>query len=345
MKKITTLLLSLLLVLSLLPTFIYADTGNESGMQELVEVVWNGTTSGPVCDATVTLYKYQSAEPIDTEYQSMWGTFRLVITDANGNVLIDEDFDTASKSISLTEPGDYYACVYAAKGDLQGLSRSDGSYEPLTQHFCVIGIYEPTVYDELNFLFEMCCDDYSEDHDRAFREYLAIIHGIAASDEDFSLAEGADYMLNTMSDYSEPKYAALYEEFCANEGYATMERTSLCGYDPAILTEEETYGFWSGECWRYFVNGMDCAFNEDGLILPYAEYISNMSDDTILDDAFSDNTISDNTPSNQSQKENNTSQPLPLIIAGVVVVVVLIVGAAIILPRKKKRRKKKRKNA
>lgn len=342
MKKITALLLSLLLVLSLLPTFIYADTGNESGMQELVEVVWNGTTSGQVCDATVTLYKYQSAEPIDAEYQSMWGTFRLVITDANGNVLIDEDFDTASKSISLTEPGDYYACVYAAKGDLQGLSHADGSYEPLTQHFCVIGIYEPTVYDELNFLFEMCCDDYSEDHDRAFREYLAIIHGIAASDEDFSLTEGADYMLNTMSDYSELKYAALYEEFCANEGYATMERTSLCGYDPEILTEEETYGFWSGECWRYFADGLDfVVFGDNEQLLPYAEYISDMSDDTFSDDTISGDTISDNSPSNH----NNNNQPLPLIIAGVVVVVVLIVGAAVILPRQKKRRKKKRKNA
>lgn len=324
MKKYTALLLSLFIAFSLLTIFVYADTGNESGMQELVEVTWSGTVSGPLCDATVTLYKYQSAEPIDDEYQRMWGTFRLVVTDENGNVLIDEGFDTASKSISLTTPGNYYACVYTAKGDLQGKTgMNDGviSYEPLIQHFFVTEIYVPTLYEDLDFFFAMCCDDHPDDHDLAFREYLAVLHGIAASNDDFSLTEGAAYMLEALSN-SEPKYAAMYEEFRANEGYAFMETASLVGHDPSILAEEETYGFWSGECWRYFANGLDfIAFDESGFMIPYAEYISLSSEYT-----------------EGSEQLNNESSIEPLIIVGAAAAAVGVcgVGTAVILTSRKK---------
>lgn len=336
MKKCTALLLSLLIAFSLLPTFAYADTGNESGMQELVEVVWEGVFSGSVCDATVTLYKYQSAEPIDAEYQRMWGTFRLVITDANGNVLLDEPFDTASKSVSLAEPGDYYACVYTAKGDLQGLTgMHDGeiAYAPLKQHFCVMEIHEPSIYEELAIFFEVCCEVYPEDHDRAFREYLAMIHSTAAENADFSLAEGAAYMSETMPAYPEQKYAALYEEFRANEGYATMEITSIAGYEPEILTEEEVYGFWSGECWRYFADGLDIVSGEDGLMIPYAEYISSISGNPPSDDGDSN----DGSPLRPDENGdlNDQSPLLPWIAAGAGVAVLGAVVAVLLIRRKK----------
>lgn len=319
MKKCTALLLSLLIAFSLLSTFALADTGNESEMLQVLEVVWNGVVSGPVCDATLTLYQYQSAVPIDAEYQRMWGPFRFVLTDANGNVLMDENLDTPNKSISLTEPGDYYACVYV-RDDLQGLTTSDGGYNPLIQHFCVTEIYEPTPYDDLAYFFMTCCDDYPEDHDRAFREYLVAVHSTAASYEDFSLAEGAACMSEAMSN-AEPKYAALYEEFRANEGYATMEVTSLAGHEPEILADEENLGFWSGECWRFFANGLEfIVYDENGSLVPYAEYISTISEEPLPEE---------NEPSNES------SSSLPLIAVGAVVVV-LIVGVAVILIRRKK---------
>lgn len=324
MKKYAVLFLSFLIVFSLFPAFAYADTGNESGIQELVEVVWDGTVSGSVCEATVTLYKHQSADPIDAEYQRMWGTFRLVITDESGNVLVEEEFNTASKTISLTEPGDYYACVYTARGDQQGLTGSDGSYTPLTQHFSVTGTHEPTIYDELGNIFVNCCDSYPEEHDRAFREYLAMLHELAASNEAFSLTEAAVYMMEAICVYGDQSYIDLYEEFHANEGYATMEVTSLAGYDSAILAEEEIYGFWSGECWRYLASGMDLvtADGDEFRLLPYDEYFASI-----------DGGVPD-----EDEPSNGDSPLDPLVLVGAVVVVVAVlgIGTAVILTRRKK---------
>lgn len=329
MKKHIALLLSLLIAFSLLPTFAAADTGNESEMVQVVEVSWEGTISGPVCDATVTLYKFQSIEPIDAAYQKMWGTFRIVITDADGNVVMDENFDTASKSISLTEPGDYYACVYV-RGDLQGLTTEGGGYEPLIQHFCVTEFHEPSVYEELPSFFAVCCDSYPEDHDSAFREYLAMIHGLEEQREEFSLAEGAAYMAETMPAYSQQAYAALYEEFRANEGYSAMEVTSFAGYDPAVLAEEETYGFWRGEGWQYIVNGEDIPFVEDGSIYPYADYIADVSEEGAFEELPEEEQLYE-----EGGDADGGSSPLPLVAAGVAVVVVGA-GAVTALARKRK---------
>lgn len=326
MKKFFALLFFLLLTFSLLP--ISAHAGNDSGneREDLVEVVWDGVISGPVCDATVTLYKYKSAEPIDDEYHRMWGTFRLVMTDAAGNVLLDEGFDTPSKSISLTEPGDYYCSVYSSRGDLQGLSDGSGGYTPFTQHFCVTEPYEPSVYEEMTGAFVTCCMEYPDDHDKAFREYLAIVHSIASGVENFSLTDCADYMANAMAAYPEAEYASLYDEFRANEVYAVMEVTPLGDHDPIILTGEDPYAFWSGECWNYLVNGQEFLINEDGTICSYAEYL-----------AFSDSFIEtpvDETSLDESTPSQNSGSSLPLIAGGVAVAGVCI-GAAVIRTRKK----------
>ena len=51
-----------------------------------------------------------------------------------------------------------------------------------------------------------------------------------------------------------------------------MKVTPLGVYDPIILTDEETYAFWAGECWNYLVNGEEIIFNEDGAMCPYADH-------------------------------------------------------------------------
>ena len=329
-RKLTTLLLSLLLTLSLLP--VSARAGNDSGSEreDLVEVVWNGVTSGPACDATVTLYKYKSSDPIDDEYHRMWGTFRLVMTDAAGNVLLDEGFDTPSKSISLTEPGDYYCSVYSNRGDLQGLSNGSGGYSPFTQHFCVTAPYEPSVYEELTGNFVVSCMEYPDDHDRAFREYLAILHGIAGEVDGFSLTDCADYMADAMAAYPDAEYADLYNEFRSNESYALMEVTPLGVYDPIILTDEETYAFWAGECWNYLVNGEEIIFNEDGTMYPYADHLADL-------DPFAEDSI-DETASEESASPQDSGSSLPLIAGGAAAVIVCA-SAAVILTRKKNAKK------
>lgn len=328
MKKYTAFLLSLLIVCLLFPTAVHAD-GNGG---ELVEVVWNGVTSGPTCEATVTLYQPFSTTPIDAAYVKMWGTFRLVITDANGNVVMAEDFDTPSKSISLTEPGDYYACVYTSRGALQGLNSPEG-YTPLTQHFTVIEVYEPTVYDEQFELFVMSCDAYPEDHDRAFREYLYSIQDMVDWAEDYSMEEGAAYMEEVMAGYSEQQYVELYEEFRANEGYAVMEVTYLgvpteYRYDTDMLVDE-SWGFWSGECWRYLVDGTDLPIFEDLTIVPYAEYMAEMGEEGFAE------MPEEELPDEDGGQAVSSASPLPLIAA-----VVVVGGAAAVLIRKKKNRGK-----
>ncbi len=321
MKKYPAFLLSLLLVCFLLPTAVHAD-GNGT---EVVDVVWNGVTSGPVCEATVTLYQPFSTTPIDAAYQKMWGTFRLVITDAGGNVVLSEEFDTPSKTISLTEPGDYYACVYTARGELQGLSSPSG-YTPLKQHFTVIEIVEPTVYDEQVELFVMSCDAYPEEHDRAFREYLYNIQDMVDWAEDYSMEEGAAYMEEALAKHSEPQYAELYQEFRANEGYAVMEVTYLgvpseWRYDTNMLVED-SWGFWSGECWRYLADGIELPIFEDNTIVPYAEYMAELSGEGAPEEA----------PEEVSGQASAGASPLPLLAA----VAVAGVGAALLLSRKRK---------
>lgn len=326
MKKYTAFLLSLLMVCLLFPTAVHAD-GNGT---ELVDVTWNGVTSGPSCEATVTLYQPFSTTPIDAAYVKMWGTFRLVITDAGGNVVLSEDFTSASKTISLTEPGDYYACVYTARGELQGLSSPSG-YTPLRQHFTVIEIYEPTVYDEQVELFVMSCDAYPEDHDRAFREYLYNIQDMVDWAEDYSMEEGAAYMEGALADHSDPQYAELYKEFRANEGYAVMEVTYLgvpteWSYDTNMLVDD-SWGFWSGECWRYLVDGIDLPIYEDLTILPYAEYMAEGGGDGFAE-------MPEEEPADEDGGQvTGGASPLPFVAAGAVVV---IGGAAVLLTRKKK---------
>ena len=325
-KKLSAPLLSLLLAFLLLP--VSAHAGNDGGTEreDLVEVVWNGVTSGPACDATVTLYKYRSSDPIDDEYHRMWGTFRLVMTDAAGNVLLDEGFDTPGKSISLTEPGDYYCSVYSSRGDLQGLSNGSGGYAPFTQHFCVTAPYEASIYEELTGAFVASCMEYPDDHDKAFREYLAILHGIAGEVDGFSLADCADYMADAMAAYPEAEYADLYNKFRASEGYALMEVTPLGVYDPIILTDEETYAFWAGECWNYLAGGEEIVFNEDGTMYPYADHLAGL--DPSAEYPIDETAFEEGTP----PQDSGSSLPL---VAGGAAAAAICVSAAVILARKK----------
>lgn len=336
MKKLTALLLSLLLIfpLTMLPA-----NADEDGGRYLVEVAWDGITSGPYCEATVTLYMLQSSEPINDEFIRMWGNFRLVITDSEDNVISDEIFDSSSKSILLTDPGDYFCCVYSSTGELQGRS-SPAGYEPLRMQFHVEGEYEPDLYAEMAGMFIMCCEESPDDHDTAFREYLAMIHSLASEDGvEFSLTECADYMEKAMADYPDQQYAALYNEFRANEGYAVMEVTPLSFYDPMILVEEDTFAFWSGECWRYIMESIDIPFNEDGTMYPYAEYISGIEppDDVSAEASAktTDKKPSDSTDTAAVQPKTDRVISLPLVIAVIAVAAIAVVVVVVLLRRKK----------
>lgn len=317
MKKLSALLLSLLFMLTF---FAPAYAESEDGRENLVEVAWDGITSGPFCKATVTLYKYRSADPIDDEYRRMWGNFRLVTTDADGNVISDTVFDSASLTVEFTEPGEYYCAVYNQRGDKQGLSDINGEYIPLTQSFTVESGSEWTPYEDSAVSFKMFCDDYPDDHDMAFRKYLESVQ-MMCQDEGFSLVDCAAYLETTLADNYGQEYAALYSELRANKGYAVMEITSLNGYDPQILTEDD---FWSGECWRYIAELSEIIFNDDGSMCPYNEYNGTgaQSDDT-----------SDDSGENTENGEN--ALPIIIGIGGTAAVAVIVAVTAIILSKKR----------
>ena len=217
---------------------------------------------------------------------------------------------------------------------------SPTGYEPLKMQFHVEGEYMPDPYAEMAGLFIMYCEEYQDDHDTAFREYLAMIHSVAAEDGvEFSLTECADYMEEAMADYPDQQYAALYNEFRANEGYAVMEVTPLQGYDPMILIEEDTFAFWSGECWRYIMESIEIPFNEDGTMYPYAEYISGMeTPDDVSAEASAkttDKKPSDSTETAVARPVESWVISLPLVIA-VIAVVAIVVVVVVVLLRKKK---------
>ncbi len=345
MKRLFVLTVCLMLAAAMLPWSICAGNEGEEG-ECVVDVSWVGITSGPVCDVTVTLYKRQSTELIDDEYRRMWGGFRLVMTDADGNVLLDEPFDAPSKAIYLTEPGDYYCSVYDGNGYLQGIGNGTGGYTPFVQRLTVSEPYNPSPYEDMVASFVMSCELYPEDHDAAFREYLYVLHSAAAEleGEDWSLAACAEYMGPAMESYPDPEYAAYYEEFLSNEGYAVMEVTPLGVCDPMILTEEATFGFWSGECWNYLVLGLDIPFREDGTMLPYAEYTAEEPDGGVQTGGKK-NTLGETGSHAETDGSAPDGQSEPVyvrilkicVIAGIGVCAVgAVTGAVIVLCRRKK---------
>lgn len=314
MKKLPALLLSLLFMLTL---FVPAYAESEDGRENLVEVAWDGITYGSFCKATVTLYKYRSSEPIDDEFRRMWGDFRLVTTDADGNVISDRIFDTASLTVEFSEPGEYFCSVYNHRGDKQGLSDINGEYIPLTQSFTVESGSEWTPYEDSAVSFKMFCDDYPDNRDMAFRKYLESVQ-MMCQDEGFSLADCAAYLETTLADNYGQEYAALYSELRANEGYAVMEITSLNGYDPQILTED---AFWSGECWRYIAESSDIIFDDDGYMRPYNERGGTDAQSAGASD-------------NGEEKSEKDGTPLPYIIGGAAAALIGI-AAAIVLAKKR----------
>ena len=109
-----------------------------------------------------------------------------------------------------------------------------------------------------------------------------------------------------------------------------MEVTPLGVYDPIILTDEETYAFWAGECWNHLVNGEEIIFNEDGTMYPYADHLADL-------DPFSEDSI-DETASEESASPQGSNSSLPLIAGGAAAVIVCA-SAAVILTRKKDAKK------
>ena len=335
MKRLFVLMICLMLAFAVLPWSICAGNDGQDG-ECVVEVVWSGTTIGEICDITVTLYKYQSFELIDDEYSRMWGGFRLVITDADGNVVTDEPFDTPSKALHLTEPGEYFCAVYDGDGCLQGGSDGVGGYEPFVRTLTVTGSYESNPYEEAVITFITNCDNYPEDHDTAFREYLCVVHIMVNQEEDLSLNDCAEFVRESLRSYPDISYEAYYDEFLSNEGYAVMEVTPMGEYTPELMTEESTFGFWKGECWRYFANGAELMFRDDGTILPYAEYageevgseVLTGDKETLSRDADSDN--------GESEDKAETNTVVWVIVGAAAVVCAVGAVTVVLLCRRKK---------
>lgn len=340
MKRFLALAACLILAFAALPWGVCADNGGHEG-ECVVEVVWSGTTMGDICDVTVTLYRFQSSALIDEAFSRMWGGFRLEIRDADGNLLMDEPFDTPSKELHLVDPGEYYCAVYDGDGCLQGLSDGKGGYDPFIQRLIVTEPYGLNPYEDAVVTFIISCDNYSEDHDTAFREYLCVIHNMVNQDEELNLNDCAEYVRESLRSYPDISYAAYYDEFLSNEGYAVMEVAPMGEYMPELMTEESTFGFWKGECWRYFVDGTELEFQEDGTILPYAEYVEREAGEELSGDKETHpkgiNSRGTDSNGGESEEDAGTNTVVIWVIIGAAVIVCAVGAAvAILLCRRKK---------
>lgn len=346
MKRFLALTVCLILAFAVLPWGICADNGGRES-ECVVEVVWSGTTMGEICDIEVTLYRFQSSEPINDAYSRMWGGFRLEVRDGDGNLVMDEPFDTPSKELHLVDPGEYYCAVYDGDGCLQGLSDGKGGYDPFIQRLIVTEPYGLNPYEDAVVTFIISCDNYPDDHDTAFREYLCVIHNMVNQDEELNLNDCAEHVRESLRGYPDASYAAYYDEFLSNEGYAAMEVTPMGAYMPELMTDEETFGFWKGECWRYFVNETELVLQDDGTILPYAEYVEDYLGNEGLDGdsetqsngADSKGTDSKGADSDggESEEDAGTNTAVIWVIIGAAVIVCAVgVAVAILLCRRKK---------
>lgn len=268
MKQFALILVSLLLCLSL-ATAAYAD--GEGGA---VDVIWTGTTKGPECDVTVTLYKTATTELLDREYYEMWQGFYLEMRDENGNLLLTEDFTEASKSFYLTEPGHYYFSVFSGLNNvLQGCLDDNAVYTPYVQHvevYDMAALEEQARLDEYLFMLSDIFGMYPDDPDKGCREFLFALHSAFDADQ---RAEFIGYLTQNVETLGD-EMAENFDYFVNHEAYSAMIQADMQGLDPSIFTDDALL-FWENEGWRYIANGEQLLFTgEPAVILPYSEYLT-----------------------------------------------------------------------
>ena len=252
-KKAVSVILALLLSV-LMTVSVFAGGMEDVEGEPWCEAIFSGDLIGEVCEVQVHLNALTSSDPMDEYFSHYAGGFRLVMSDAAGNVLKEEWFPGGvggyALSYTLTEPGDYYFQVWSGTGYPQGYSTilDSGEYAYVTtpHHVKVLSgqeeVFDTVIAEDMALMFVGACSQVDNEPEAAVIAYLEMVQWNGWASEKL-FQEFSEFMDAVIMDEQRPAFELLMN----NEGYRTMAVTSLGVYDTSIFYMEE---FWKYEMWR-----------------------------------------------------------------------------------------------